>query len=123
MEKVVVDQLVRRISGLLLEKLDMKGRSLEIQVRRAGRILPSSVRRAAEILISAEQMACEPKMLLRLDPDQVSTAYEICLTHLESVNPQALKSKARFGFASAVIIQLVLVFGATVAVLRWRGFI
>ncbi|SFR56140.1 hypothetical protein [Litoreibacter janthinus] len=123
MEKVVVDQLVERISALLREKLGVRGRSLEVRTRRAGRLLPRHVRRAAQVLVNAERMAQEPKMLLRLDPQEVSGAYDICLLHLENIDEKALKTKAFFGFAARLIVQVVVIGGLTLAVLRWRGFI
>ncbi|RLJ60462.1 hypothetical protein BCF46_0663 [Litoreibacter meonggei] len=123
MEKVVVDQLVARISALLHEKLGMRGASLEARVRRAGRALPRRVRRAAKELVNAESMAQEPKMLLRLDPQQVSAAYDTCLMYLENIDERALKTKALFGFAASVIVQVILIAAVALAVLRWRGYI
>ncbi|WP_281858169.1 hypothetical protein [Litoreibacter halocynthiae] len=123
MEKVVVDQLVARISALLHEKLGMRGATLEARVRRAGRALPGRVRRAAKDLANAERMAKEPKMLLRLDPQQVSESYEICLMYLESIDERALRTKALFGFAASIIVQIILIAGVAIAVLRWRGYI
>jgi len=123
MEKVVVDQLVERISSLLHEKLGMRGGSLEARVRRAGRALPRQVRRAVKELVNAEHMAQEPKMLLRLDPQQVSAAYDTCLMYLDNIDERALKTKARFGFAASVIMQVIVIAAVAFAVLRWRGYL
>ncbi|EPX80899.1 hypothetical protein thalar_01121 [Litoreibacter arenae DSM 19593] len=120
---MVVDQLAERISALLREKLGIRGPSLEAQTRRAGRTLPRHVRRAALALADAERMAQAPTMRLRLDPGQVSAAYDTCLRYLEGVDEKALKSKAFFGFASTVIVQIVVVAGVAITVLRWRGYI
>ena len=123
MEKVVVDQLVARISALLREKLGMRGNSLEARVRRAGRALPRYVRRAAKELVDAERMAQEPKMLLRLDPKQVSAAYDTCVKYLESIDEKALKAKAVVGFAARMIMQVIVIGAIALVVLRWRGYI
>lgn len=123
MEKVVVEQLVERVCTLLREKLGIRGGSLEAQVRRAGRALPRNIRHAAKDLVNAERMARDPKMLLRLDPQQVSAAYDTCVLHLEGIDHQALKSKARFGFAATIIVQVFVIAAVALAVLRWRGFL
>lgn len=123
MEKVVVEQLVGRIFALLREKLGIRGGTLEARVRRAGRALPRNVRQAAKALVNAERMSQEPKMLLRLDPQGVSAAYDVCVTHLEGIDEKALKTKAFFGFAATVIVQVLVVGAIALAVLRWRGYL
>jgi len=123
MEKVVVEQLVERVFVLLREKLGVRGGSLEARVRRAGRMLPRHVRLAARELVNADQMAQEPKMLLRLDPSRVSAAYSTCSNYLEGIDEKALKSKAVFGFAATLIVQLLVIGGVALAVMRWRGFL
>lgn len=123
MEKVVVEQLVERVFVLLREKLGMRGGSLEVRVRRAGRSLPRQVRLAAQELVNAERMSKEPKMLLRLDPQRVSTAYSVCIAHLEAIDEKAVKVKAAFGFAASLIVQVLVIGGIALAVLRWRGFL
>jgi len=123
MEKVVVEQLVERVFVLLREKLGVRGGSLEARVRRAGRMLPRHVRLAARELVNADQMAQEPKMLLRLDPSRVSAAYSTCSNYLEGIDEKVLKSKAVFGFAATLIVQLLVIGGVALAVMRWRGFL
>ena len=123
MEKVVVEQLAERISALLREKLGARGSSLEARVQWAGRGLPRRVRQAAMELVNAERMAQDPKMRLRLDPQQVSAAYNTCLTHLDAIDAKAMKAKRIFGFLATLIIQIVLIGAAAVALLRWRGFL
>lgn len=123
MEPSVVDTNVARIFALLGEKLGARGRSLEARVAHARRELPRRVRHAAAELIRAEQMARDPKICLRLDPVAVRTAYTTCVEHLESIDVGARKSKARFDFAAAAILQLGVVAAATVGLLNWRGFL
>ena len=123
MDKAVIDQLLERISSLLREKLGIRGNSLEERVRHAGRTLPRYVRRAAAELVNAERMAQQPKMLLRLDPQQVSAAYHTCVTYLEGIDERALKNKALFGFAASVIVQVFVIAALALAVFWWRGYI
>ena len=123
MDKVVIDQLVERISSLLREKLGIRGGSLEARTRRAGRTLPRRVRRAAKELVTAERMSHEPKMLLRLDPQQVSAAYDTCVKYLEKIDEKALKNKALLGFAASLIVQVIVIAAVVFAVLRWRGYV
>lgn len=123
MEKSTIDQFVERIHALLGETLGITGRSLEKRVRRAGRSLPKPVRLAAEELVAAQRMSQEPKLLMKLDADQVTAAFETCKTHLEQIDSAALRAQARFSLAATVIVQMFAVAAALLAVLRWRGFV
>lgn len=123
MEKAEVDQMLEEVSTLLSDRLGVRGTTLETRVRRAGRSLPAPVRRAAADLIRAEQMAEAPVMLRRLDPAQMEAARDICLRHLGGIDVAASRSKARYGVAASIIVQLCLVMGVTLSVLNWRGFL
>ncbi|MEP3347830.1 MAG: hypothetical protein ABJN34_02360 [Litoreibacter sp.] len=123
MEKVVVEQLIERVSALLREKLGIRGVSLEARVRRAGRSLPRHVRHAAKELVNAESMSHDPLMLRRLDGMRISAAYDICVKHLDGIDEKANKSKAVFGFAATFIVQIFVIAGIAIAVMKWRGLI
>lgn len=123
MEKSDVDLFVDRIHELLGEKLRVTGRTLEVRARRAGRALPRPVRHAAEDLVRANQMSQEPKMLIKIDPEQVSAAYATCVDHLEGIDEKAQRSQARFSLAATIIMQICFVSAVSLAVLRWRGFV
>ncbi|WP_146174174.1 hypothetical protein [Litoreibacter ponti] len=119
----MVDAYVARIFALLGEKLGVRGRTLERRVSRAGRMLPRQIRRAAAELVQADEMAQDPRMCLRLDPEVVHAAYSTCCDYLEAIDVGARKSKARFDFAAGLIVRVGVVCAATLGILTWRGFL
>ena len=123
MEQGVVSQLVMQIYDLMGEKLRVKGASLRARVKKAGRLLPRSVRRAAGELIEAQDMAENPTLATRLDPDAVTKAHQTCLRYLKEIDPKAAKSRARYNFAALISAQFLLIVTLAITFMRWRGFI
>ena len=123
MEQGVVSQLVIQIYDLMGEKLRVKGANLKTRVKKAGRLLPKSVRRAAGELIEAHDMAENPVLATRLDPEAVSKAHKTCLRYLNEIDPKAAKSRARYNFAALISAQFLLIVGVAIAFMQWRGLI
>lgn len=123
MEQTAVSQLASQIYDLMGERLRVRGASLRARVKRAGRLLPKSVRRAAGELIAAEDMAENPVLATRLDPDAVRRAYETCKRYLTDVDPKEARSRARYNMAALISAQFLIVVALAVTLLRWRGFI
>lgn len=123
MNQLVVDQLADRISTLLGQKLNVRGVSLERRFRRAGRAVPRRARRPIRTLIEAQQMAQNPQMAMRIDKDHLSKAYDIALRELSAIDEQSERARRRINLAALVALQILLIGGILVAVLRWRGFI
>ncbi len=122
MEKIVVDQLTDRIFVLLGEKLGARGKTLEARFRKAGRLVPKRARDPIKVLIEAQRMAEDPNMLLRLDPEAVSYAYDQAVNALGELDRAAEKSRKRFNMAALISLQVILIAVAFIAVMRWRGF-
>jgi hypothetical protein len=123
MEQGVVSQLALQIYDLMGDKLRVKGANLRTRVRKAGRLLPKTVRRAAGELIEAQDMAENPNLATRLDPDAVTKAHRTCLRYLKEIDPKAAKSRARYNFAALISAQFLLIVGLAIALLQWRGLL
>ena len=123
MEKTVIDQLAERIFTLLGERLGVRGKTLETRFRKAGRLVPKRAREPIRALVDAQNLAQNPNMAMRIDPEHVSNAYDQALRELTQINPAAERSQKRFNFASLILLQLLLVAGIFAAILRWRGFL
>ena len=123
MEQGAVSQLALQVFDLMGEKLRVKGGNLRARVKKAGRLLPRPVRRAATELIEAENMAENPVLATRLDPDAINKAHKTCLRYLKEIDPKAARSRARYNMAALISAQFLLVVALAITFLRWRGFI
>ncbi len=123
MSAVTIQQMADRVSALLEERLRLKGGDLSDKLRRAGRRLPRRVRDAGEALVSATQLAQSPKLLLQIDDGAVANAYDICLRHLNTLNPAAARWGMLLNMLASVGFSLLVVAGLVIAVLYLRGFV
>lgn len=123
MSKITVQQMADRVSGLIEERLNIKGAALEDQVKKAGRRLPRKVRDAGEALAAAAMMMNSPKLMLQVDDEAVAIAYDICVRHLSKVNPAARRKGLILDMAARAAFALLIVAVLFVAVLYWRHLI
>lgn len=123
MSVVTVQQMADRVSELLGERLRVKGDTLEARLKKAGRRLPRKVRDAGAVLVQATQMIRNPKLLHLVDDAVVAEAYDICLRHLNTVNPNEAMKTLVLGIAAHIAFSLLVVGALVVATLYWRGLI
>ena len=123
MSAVTIIQMADRVSALMEERLSVRGRTLAEKVRKAGRRLPRKVREAASYLAKAAEMAQNPKLLVRVDESDVAAAYDICLRHLAPLGAGARRRGLLMSVAAQVVFGLIVVAGAAVLVMRWRGLL
>jgi hypothetical protein len=123
MSKITIQQMADRVSALIEQRLKVSGGSLEMQVSRAGTRLPRPVRAAAEALVQAVQMAQQPKLIMQIDDQAVAVAYDICLRHLNGVDPAKRRKGLLLDLAARIAFALLMVGVLLVGVLYWRGFI
>jgi hypothetical protein len=118
-----IQQMSDRISDLLEERLGVGGKGLDRKLRRGGRFLPRPVRAAAMQLAEASAMAQNPTLRARVDHVQASTAYDLCLRHLNAQGMargwRDIALSAARGAAFAVLVSASLF----VAYLVWRGYV
>ncbi len=120
---VTVQQMADRVSELLGERLRVKGDTLEARLRKAGRRLPRKVRDAGAVLVQATQMIRNPKLMHLVDDETVATAYDTCLRHLNTVNPNEAMKTLLVGIAAHIAFSLLVVAVLVIVTLYWRGLI
>jgi hypothetical protein len=123
MSVVTVQQMADRVSALLGERLRVKGDTLEARLARAGRRLPRPVREAGAALAEATMMIRNPKLMKRVDDATVARAYDICLRHLNTIDPAAARRGLLLDALARIAFALLVVGVAFLAFARWRGLI
>ena len=118
-----VSEYADKIRALMTERLRIKGRSLEAQIKKSGRRLPRRIKRQATQVAKASAVIENPKLSRMVDQKAVQTAAENVIKHLQGIDPkEALKDRVLWalGKFSAVLI-LAVIIGVWVA--RSRGMI
>lgn len=123
MSVVTVQQMADRVSGLLEERLRVKGTTLEARLNAAGRRLPRKVREAGRALAAALTMIQNSKLMHQVDDETVAVAYDICVRHLITINPTAARRGLLLDMAARIAFALLVVAVLLVGFLYWRGFI
>ena len=118
-----VAQRTEQLADLIEERLGIRGRGLEVKLRRAGRLLPRWVRREAEKLVEAQALMGHPKLMMQADPAALKTAYSQVEGWLKSVDPAERRKDRILGFLAVNTFNLLLVAVLFVAYLVWAGHI
>ncbi len=108
---------------LLRKKLGVRDKTLAASVRRAKRRLPRRIYKQAQVLAKAEPMVEHPKLRLVLDTPALEKAAEDVQRHLNGINLADRRWGWVLGVLGSLALGLLVLSAATVAVLRWRGFI
>ncbi|MDN5786272.1 hypothetical protein [Pseudorhodobacter sp.] len=120
---VSIQQMADRVSSLLTERMQVKGRDLGEKVKRAARRLPRRVRVAAEGLALAAEQSQHPKLLLQINEETVAENYDICVKHLSTLNKGHKMRGVLLGLSTSILFSLVAVVALVLCVLIWRGFL
>lgn len=123
MGAVSIQQMAERVSALLTERMQIKGRDLPDKLGSAGRRLPRKVRVAAQDLATALEQSFNPKLLLQIDEEKVASDYDICIKHLTALNKGHKLRGVLLGLSTSVLFSLVAVAALLLGVLVWRGFL
>lgn len=123
MSAISVQQMADRVAGLMEERLKVRGKGLADKLRRGGRLLPRKVRAEAQLLAEAAERAKVPKLMLQLDLERVSAAYDACLHYLRPLGRGARARGYLLTVAAGSGLAVVVTAGLVVTVLAWRGFL
>jgi hypothetical protein len=118
-----IQQMADRVAALMEERLRVRGTGLAEKLRKGGRALPRKVRAAAAVLAQAAEMARNPKLLMQIDEEKVAEAYDLCVRYLGALNAWDRRKGLMLNIAASIAFGLLLLGGAVVAVLVWRGFL
>ena len=120
---LTMHQMVEEVRAGLADKLRVRGRSLAVQVRKAGRRLPRAVRRDAVYLVQTVGLADNPKLARMIDMTRAQAAHRNILQFLQTVDVAA----ERRGIALQIIASIALAILVTgillLIVLVQRGFV
>lgn len=118
-----IEQMANRVSGLMEDRLHIRGKTLAEKIRKAGRRLPTNIRAEARFLETAAIQAQNPKLLMQIDEARVAEAYDACVKYLTTINTSALRRAAFLGALTSIAFILFIVGLLVLAVLYLRGFI
>lgn len=123
MSAITIQQMADRVGELLVQRLNAKGATLQARLAKAGRRLPRRVRDAGTALVQATEMAQNPKLLMQVDDGAVALAYDICVKHLNTIDPVQARRGVMLNIAASVAFSLLVVAVLVVVVLYLRGFV
>ena len=118
-----LQQMVDEVREGLVDKLRVRGRSLDVQVQRAGRLLPRRVKRDATYLAQAMALADNPKLARMVDMAQARQAHERVLGFLGGIDPGAQRRTAALNLVASIAFALLVTAVLVLFVLVQRGFI
>lgn len=111
------------LRALMARRLGLKRGSLSRRVAKAGRRLPSGVRNDIAIVAEAEQMARNPKLAIRLDPNATKSAYDRAATHLKAIDVADRRKGIALSMLGSMAFNFLAAVTLLIVVLRWRGLI
>jgi len=123
MAEPTVQELADSIAALMQQRLHLRGHDLQDMLRRGGRLLPAHVRRDAGRIASALPLAEHPKLARQLDLPRLLAAERRVLAWLRGVDPHKYRTDMMLSMLGGIALSLLVVVGAAVAVLVWRGLI
>lgn len=118
-----VNKYVDEVRALIETRLRVRGRSLDQQLKRAGRLLPQAMQREGRYLVQAAQFMDHPKLRLMIDEAKVDAAHRRLVAHLTAIDPSERRKTRLLGIAGVASFNLILVAGALVGWLVWRGYV
>ena len=114
---------VAEIEGLMRDRLRIRAETLSRQIDKAGRLLPRRIARDARYLAQARTLVQNPKLARMIDPSQVGAARDRVVAHLLTVDPARRRTDRLLGILAILAFNLLLIGGALVAWMVWRGIV
>lgn len=111
------------LAQLFEEHLGLSGHGLESKLRRAGRSLPGWVRAESRRIVAAMGLEGAPKLARQIDEARVDRAFRVIEKWLAEQSPWDKRRAWMIGFAAANVFNFLVIGGALMAVLLWRGFL
>ena len=118
-----MQKMTGQISALLENKLRIRGKSLAVQLRKAGRRLPRAVRRDARYIIQSADLTDNPKLARMVDAKKLKRAHANVVRHLETVDLSAQRRTALLNLIASIAFAILMTFILVLFVLIQRGFV
>jgi hypothetical protein len=114
---------VDEVSALLAERLRVRGRTLEIQLRRAGRLLPRALQREGSYLVQANLLTQNPKLARMIDAAKAEAAHRNLVAHLKSIDAGAARRGKLLNLTALIAFNLLLVSGLLLWWMVAQGYV
>ena len=111
--------MIEEIRALLRQRLSIRGKTLDVQLRKARRLLPRAVRREAAFLAEAYTLTQNPKLARMVNAAQVHEARDQVIAHLQSVDPAERRKDRILGILGYLALNVLLLGAAFVTWLVW----
>ncbi len=111
------------IRVLIEERLQIRARTLDHQLRKAGRLLPKTVQRDAHYLAQAGLLTQNPKLARMIDAAKAERAYANVTAYLKSIEPGARRKDAVLRTTALIALNLLLISGTVICYLWWQGYV
>ncbi|XDA99200.1 hypothetical protein AB1M95_04625 [Sulfitobacter sp. LCG007] len=118
-----IEHRAEALRHLLNERLGVGGRDFGSALRRVRRRLPRHLRRQADLIAEAERMGRNPKLARRLEGAALDTAWRDLRDHLRKIDGAAVRRDRFLAWLSVIAFDLLLIAGAFVLWLWWRGYV
>lgn len=106
-----------RLAQLLEERLDVRGKSFDAKLRKAGRLLPRHLRMKGRMLADATARADHPRLLRQLDEAALDLAANDLERYLLSIDPWDRRKNIFLSWSASLSFNLLLVAGFVFALL------
>lgn len=113
----------QEVSDLLVEKLRVRGTSLDVQSRKLGRLVPKRIKQDITYLAHAQQITQNPKLAKMVNEARIQKAHRLVKEHLRDIDPADRRKGALLNALGLIVFNLLLIVIAVIAILRWRGLI
>ena len=114
---------VEEIRALLDQKLGVRGRTFEAQVRKARRFLPRALRREMIYFAQAQALADNPKLQRMIDRPRLEAAHRNAVYFLERVDSGQSRRTVALGIAASIAFGLLVTAMVVLVVVVQRGLI
>lgn len=120
---LTIFDIVDEVSEAMADKLRVRGKSLAIQIRKAGRMLPRRIQRDATYLAQAADVAENPKLARMVDMRKAQIARKDVLAFLETVDLAAERRNMTLQIIASIAFALLFTGIVLLFVLVQRGFV
>lgn len=114
------DALRDDLRQMIAARLNVRARSFEVAVRRAGRLLPQEARSAAAAIRTFEARMAHPRLAARTDPTLFRRAADSFRSSLSGHRPGARAGRQRSLLLAEIGFRLALMIGLGLTFLYWR---
>ncbi len=120
-----IDHMARmdEVCALIEERLRIRARTLDLQLRKARRFLPKAVQRDAHYLAQAGVLTQNPKLARMIDATKAERAYANVMAYMKAIEPGARRKDAVLRTTAVIALNLLLISGVAIWYLWWKGYV